>query len=300
MKLFPEVKSLFGPDPRTLIYVAAVMLLHGGTAAICAYYSSMTVAVVLGFTVGPYLAQGILALIHELSHNRCTGVIFVDRLLGIASNTLILAPLSEIFRQHHTAHHASLGDDRGDVDVPSRVEVLAVGNNSVLKALWLAFNIIILPIRSLLRLEVRTDAYVVLNWIACLSFTAAVIASSATAATYLGISLFFSQGLHPANARQLQRHYCNKQAGIVKTNTYSHYGFWGNALFLNVGYHIEHHDFAQIPWTRLPELRAIAGKRFYPDNAAYESRGMWDVYNFVVNPACSLADFYDDEHDKKM
>ena len=117
---------------------------------------------------------------------------------------------------------------------------------------------------------------------------------------YLGLSLFMSQGFHPANARQLQRHYwdgsdakaVNGQGGAAMT--FSYYG-WTNALFLNVGYHNEHHDFVQVAWTRLPALRALVGDAYYPDSAAYGSRGMADLVNFVTNPQLTLANFYSAE-----
>lgn len=37
----------------------------------------------------------------------------------------------------------------------------------------------------------------------------------------------------------------------------SHYG-WLNWIGFNIGYHVEHHDLAGIPWFRLPQLRKIA------------------------------------------
>jgi sphingolipid delta-4 desaturase len=33
---------------------------------------------------------------------------------------------------------------------------------------------------------------------------------------------------------------------------------WMNIPNLNMGYHIEHHDFPSIPWYNLPKLRAMA------------------------------------------
>jgi len=43
----------------------------------------------------------------------------------------------------------------------------------------------------------------------------------------------------------------------------SHYG-WLNYLMLNIGYHVEHHDLAAIPWHRVPRLRKLAPE--YYDN----------------------------------
>lgn len=39
-----------------------------------------------------------------------TGVVKYDRLISIAANTVMLVPISEIFRQHHNSHHIMLGD----------------------------------------------------------------------------------------------------------------------------------------------------------------------------------------------
>lgn len=59
------------------------------------------------------------------------------------------------------------------------------------------------------------------------------------------------QGAHPANARQLQRHFWQGDEAMAinahggAAHTFSYYG-WSNFFFLNVGFHNEHHDFSQV------------------------------------------------------
>lgn len=74
------------------------------------------------------------------------------------------------------------------------------------------------------------------------------------AAVYLVMSAWASLGIHPANARVIQRHVkppvplpmkekpaALKQDG-THVHTFSYYGAW-NPWTLNVGFHVEHHDF---------------------------------------------------------
>lgn len=90
---FPQVRTLFGPDLRTLWYVAAVIGLQSALAVVTALSNSMVVAALLGLTLGPYLDAGILVIMHELSHNRCTGSMFLDRMISIFANAPMLAPI---------------------------------------------------------------------------------------------------------------------------------------------------------------------------------------------------------------
>lgn len=169
-----------------------------------------------------------------------------------------------------------------------------MGNSPVRKLLWLTFNMIILPIRSLTKLPVYTDKFMILNWVACLGFGGLVFYLSRPAFLFLILSTLNSQGFHPANTRQVQRHVHNgdpkMRAPLNHPRTYSYYGY-ANLFTLNVGYHVEHHDFSRIPGTRLPELRRIAGEKYYPSAVAHKSRGFAEILNFVMNPNITLADF---------
>ena len=94
---------------------------------------------------------------------------------------------------------------------------------------------------------------------------------------YLGASLWIGYSFHPAAAHFIQEHYTYAS----EQETYSYYGTL-NWIFLNVGYHNEHHDFPKVPWSRLPLVKAMAPE-FYEPLASHQSwyKVLWD---FVTNP----------------
>jgi len=306
LKEFPEIRKLLGPDSRTQYYAYAVFSLQ---ILLCyCVRRSYLAAVVLGFTIAPYIDLGVLVLLHEVSHN----LIFsessilspLNRLIGIMCNSVMIVPISEIFRQHHLIHHQTLGDIKTDVDVPMRAEVRFVGNSRLFKALWLCFNVFVLPIRSMQKLPVIWSPFMVLNWVSGIGFGIILLFVSPPSLVYLMLGTILSQSIHPSNARQVQRHLrqfkddradeATKDAPLEsrKMNTFSYYGPM-NAFTLNVGYHMEHHDFANISWTKLPTLRRIAGDKWYPTNYAYHSRGVLDIIQFVLDDEITLAGFAD-------
>jgi len=303
-KEFPEILKLTGPDNRTQFYAYALFIIQVFIGYIVR--ESWVGAIALGLTVSPYVGFAVLTLIHEVSHSLVFACLPLNRLLGIFCNMIFLAPVSEVFRQHHNMHHIHLGDVHKDVDVPGEREMRAVGNSTILKTLWLIFSVFVLPIRSLKKLPVKWSGMMVLNWYACLAFAATVFFLSKPAFVYMILGTILSQSMHPANARQVQRHiklYSKKEddderrgedvdlpAHKRKLNTFSYYGGL-NFLTLNVGFHVEHHDFGNVAWTRLPELRRIAGEKWYPSNAAYRSRGFAEIFAFILNPKITLADY---------
>jgi sphingolipid delta-4 desaturase len=90
---------------------------------------------------------------------------------------------------------------------------------------------------------------------------------------YLFMSTLFSLGVHPVGARWIQEHYVFREG----QETYSYYGPL-NKLCFNMGYHNEHHDFPQVPWSSLPAVRALAPE-FY--NHLYSHRS-WTRLLFHV------------------
>jgi sphingolipid delta-4 desaturase len=301
---FPEVQKLLGHDSRTQYYAYAIVIIQ--VAIAYAVRGSMLWAVVFGLTISPYVAFAVLTLIHEVSHSLVFGYPTYDRLLGIFTNMILLAPVSEVFRQHHNVHHTHLGNVKKDVDVPGEREMRAVGNSTVLKTAWLILSVFILPIRSLKKLPVKWNIFVALNWVVCLTFTFTTLFLSGSSFVYMLLGTVLSQSMHPANARQVQRHiklYHDEKDGAgrepdapdaplhkQKINTFSYYGGL-NFLTLNVGFHVEHHDFGNVPWTKLPALKRIAGEKWYPTDGGYKSRGFKEIFAFLLNPKISLADY---------
>jgi len=289
-----------GPDARTQYFAYSLIVLQ----IILAYIvrDSFIGAAVLGVTVSPYVGFAVLTLIHEASHSLIFHSRTLNRLLSILCNMVFVAPVSEVFRQHHNMHHVHLGDVHKDVDVPGTREMRFVGNSFIMKTAWLVLSVFILPIRSMKKLPVLWSVFMVINWCACIGFGVAVLLYSRPSFMYMMLGTVLSQSMHPANARQVQRHIKvyrekdeqedspNTPLHVLKLNTFSYYGVQ-NVFTLNVGYHVEHHDFPNIPWTRLPQLRSLAGNKWYPDSTAYHTRGVSEIIAFITNPRISLADY---------
>jgi len=114
------------------------------------------------------------------------------------------------------------------------------------------------------------------------------MASTKSAAT------IFAIGLHPVGARWVQEHF----AFAPGQETYSYYGPLNKVAF-NVGYHNEHHDLVNVPWSRLPQIRMMAPE-FYQGLHSYQSwtallfRFIKDrqitLYTYIVRPSRGASD----------
>jgi len=258
LRAHPELKSLVGPSSITLFLTIGVVAAQLGLAMLAGRLG-IGWALVLAYAVGAWGSHVAWVLIHEATHGLVSRRRWVNHVTGLLANVPLLIPSYLSFRRFHLLHHRHQGDYRLDADLPSVAEARALGRGPFGKALWL----LAYPICQVTRLSRFAslgvvDRNAVLNILYTLAVDAVlVVVLPWQGVAYLAASLFFSVGLHPLGARWIQEHYVLKHP----QETYSCYSK-ANALQLNVGCHVEHHDLPFVAWNRLNRVRAIAPEYF--------------------------------------
>lgn len=283
----PEIRKLFGRDVLTF-RVTAVLLL--AQTLVAAFLGVLGIAywpltLVVAFVFGAFVNHANFVIIHDAIHNRVFQSRPLNRLTAILADLPNGLPTAMAFGCYHLKHHAQLSTYDHDADVPSDWEVRLVGNGALRKAVWLFF----FPIIQLTRIPRLKGplpilgAWTIANAIAVLIYDVALLAAfGPNAILYLMASCWFSVGgLHPLSARWLQEHFAFESG-----HTFNYSGPL-NRIALNIGYHNEHHDFPEIPWSRLPQLRAAAPE-FYDVLPAHRSWGRL-MLRFITDRGCSLA-----------
>jgi sphingolipid delta-4 desaturase len=248
------------------------------------------VALLLAFCIGAFANHALAVIFHDAAHDCIFERPYWNRWIAILCDLPNTLPTAIAFRCYHLKHHSHLGDYDYDADLPSHWEAKHLGRTWVGKALWLfafpAVQVIrlgrlkgTLPIRS---------PWVCVNAACAVAFDLFVLLFlGPNALLYLFASFWFSLGgLHPLGGRLLQEHFISDP----EHETFDYYGAL-NAVALNAGYHNEHHDFPEVPWSRLPELKRMAPE-FYDGLGAHTS---WSslVRKFVFDPSRGLYDRID-------
>lgn len=286
LALHPEIRALFGYDTAPKYWMAVVLITQCLLAALIQHLAqtssiawSITGTFVVAYALGAILNHYGGVIIHEASHDLCARTKTQNRLIAIFANLPKVLPYAMTFRRHHMTHHIAMGVQGVDNDLPKDFERRLIGNHPITKALWLVFYPVAgALLRSFLRVPNRWE---VLNVSVQLAFNALVYETlGGWALFYLALSTFFSASLHPIAGHFIHEHYLWDE----RQETYSYYGVL-NHLTLNMGYHVEHHDFVQIPGKNLPKLHAIA-KPFY---ASLTSHRSWTqvFWIFITNPRLS-------------
>ncbi|KAJ2886121.1 sphingolipid delta-4 desaturase [Coemansia aciculifera] len=276
----PEVRQLYGNEPLTAVIGAAAAIVQ----LVAAYYIGCvwtglhwSVVVAIAYFLGGTVSALYGVIIHEAGHNLVFKWPFLNRLTGLLVNMPMVVPISQSFRRYHLEHHQFQGVEGKDPDLPLDSEIHLIHNNPLLKTLWVFCYSVMYVVRGMaMNKPPQRWEIVNLAFIVCVDMLI-VRYMSLRSLAYLGVSVFFGYGMHPGAAHFIQEHYVFRDG----QETYSYYGS-GNIFYLNIGLHNEHHDFPQIPWTRIWKLRRIATE-FYDPLFAHTS-WIWVIVNFIASP----------------
>jgi sphingolipid 4-desaturase/C4-monooxygenase len=269
----PEIRRLFGPDPRAALFAGAAMLLHVLLGIVLAWTDApLALCIALAWVVGAFLAHALFASMHEAFH----GLVFREarshKSFLLLLNLPLMAPFAMGLRHYHLLHHLTLGQEGRDPDLPSGLELRLFDRGFLGKALWhLSFPI--LQVMRTLHHErrdlPRLDGWLALNVLLQLAWCALVLANlGMPAVVYFVLSTLFVFTLHPLFGRFIQEHVRPPEA-LPSEESFSYVGPL-NRLCLNFGLHVEHHDLPGVSGLRLWEARCIA-REFYDGRTTHAS-----------------------------
>lgn len=280
----PEVRELFGRNAWTALIVFGVVALQLVLAFVLrdAWWLWIVLA---AYCIGAFANHALFVCNHEAAHNLILPKQWQNLVMGIIGDIPLCFPSAVTFRRFHLVHHGHMGEYDLDGDIATRTEARLVGRSAWRKTIWVA----LLGVSQAMRpmrckgVPARDRAWVVANFVVIFGIDVAmVVVVGPWALVYLVLSTVFALGLHPVGGRWIQEHFVTKPG----QETYSYYGPL-NPVALNVGYHNEHHDFAGIPWNRLPRLTALAPEQ-YDSLDSYRS---WTgiIVRFIRDPSLSLS-----------
>lgn len=285
LKKHPEIQKLFGYDPMSKWIIAGIVLLQlsvGWLLRDAQSYSTWAFWV-LAFAIGGTCNQALFLAIHEFSHNLGFKSIKHNKLFSIlVSNVPIAVPYAASFKPYHMDHHKYQGVEGVDTDIPSAFEAWFF-NSTAGKVFFSFFQIMFYALRPMLTYTQPFTWYHLLNltYILALDAVFYFIAGPGMLFYFVASSFLAGCGLHPCASHFIAEHYVFSE----DWETYSYYGLL-NIFCFNVGYHNEHHDFPNIPGSRLPMLRKLASE--YYDNLPYHESWPMVTWKFITDSQVSL------------
>ncbi|KAI9351429.1 dihydroceramide delta(4)-desaturase [Obelidium mucronatum] len=290
LKKYPQIRKLMRHEPITKYYVITLVAIQFAAAYwittnnLLGTWQFWLTAYVVGGTCSSALVLGI----HEVTHFLAFKDFLPNKILACIGNLPIVFPFCVEFKKYHMDHHRFQGVDGVDGDVPTRVEAFLF-NSFVGKLFYCITQILFYAIRPTFSVKPvtyrmpKTFGEFIVSWHAMnfaiqVPVMALVVYSFGwTPILYFGASVFLGGSIHPMAGHFIAEHYVTSPG----YETYSYYGPL-NALAFNVGYHNEHHDFPNVPWTLLPELRKIAPE-YYNDIPEVKS-WFFTIIDFITTP----------------
>lgn len=237
---YPKVKQLYGYDVFSQVVTVFIVILQliGCWISTRVPWPHM---LVLAYVLGATIVGSATVLFHEATHCLIANGQLANRIWSLIANITMPFPMAQSFRRYHLEHHTWQGVKGMDPDLPLDWELPLIKGSSLAKLLWICMYPAMYVIRAAWARK-RPSKWEVINWLVNLSIDWTIWRIFGLKAIYyLTISSWFALSIHPSAAHFIQEHYTFKNG----QETYSYYG-WMNPIFLNIGYHNEHHDFPQV------------------------------------------------------
>lgn len=288
LKKHPEVKKLFGINPKMKYYAFGLVSIQ----LVTAYYIHQVFELGIGawawalflaitYVIGATVAQAIFLAIHEITHNLAFRKEVHNNMLALFTNIPIILPFAISFKIYHSMHHWEQGKDGVDMDIPVRTEANFF-TGFFGKVIWFVHQLVFYALRPVLVKPVKLEKWQVYNLLTQIVTMAIIIPLVGWyGVLFMLLAMLMAGGLHPTAGHFISEHYVFKK----DQETYSYYGPL-NSITFNVGYHNEHHDFPNIPGSRLPELKKMLPE-YYDNLHSYDS---WTklIYQFLFRKEITL------------
>lgn len=282
-----RIKALEGNDPRTAIGVLGYVGLQMGIAIAAGLFQwPLACIIVIGYTIGGLASQALFFALHEASHRLIFVSEIANQALLYAINAPFALPVVHSFYKYHWDHHRELNVIGKDPDVALEWE------RALPKPLWMAIQMPLYILRPVACIPRTFNVKDVQNTLAMLAVHVPITwILGWRPLLYLISSVLMGGGLHPLAGHFIAEH-CLPSKGVIDKSvgrpqeTASTYG-WLNKLLFNGGYHVEHHDFPNIPCWRLQELHRIASE-FY-DGLTSHSTWYSAAWGFLTNHLYKLS-----------
>lgn len=228
--------------------------------------SSWSVLIFFAYVFGGTIGHTCHCLIHDFTHWAGHPNIMVNKAFAIFCNIGMGIPSALSFGIYHSDHHNYLGEENKDPDLPTRWEVKHCMGKFA-KFMFFMLLSFIYALRPFVFMHKRMTMDELVNFLVIICTDLLVYKFwGGGALAYLLITGLVSIGAHPAAIHVIAEHH-EFARGL---ETYDYFGIW-NFFNLNLGYHIEHHDFPTCPWYNLPAIRAAAPEwyEYLPSHTSY-------------------------------
>jgi sphingolipid delta-4 desaturase len=272
----PEIKTLMKLDPSSFWLTVTLIIIQ---TYMCYLVQDMNFwpLFALTYAFGGVIANAFFVLVHDLTHFTAFRSKKANQFTAILANLGNGIPTAMAFQKFHSDHHMYLGRPNMDPDMPCSYEI-SFFRTSIRKVLHIIILLAWYVVRPYCQGNKAPTFMEIINIIVIIAWDALIFSLFGWKAIfYLVIGSVSALGPNPVGWRYFAEHF----EYISGQDTYSYYGPF-NIIMLNVGYHVEHHDFPNIPWRNLPKVKEMAPE-FYdtlPDHNSY----ILIVWKYICDP----------------